>query len=126
MRALYRSLSQRGIGYCAADQAVAAVNHATTSKLGQLHFLFFARLKAHRRAGRMVKPQAERRGAIERERPIGFEEVVVAADLDGPVTGIFDDEAKRAAAGIREDRSGIFIQKIFARIHKVTGLDRES
>jgi hypothetical protein len=125
-RALDRSLLQRGIGDCAADQTVAAVNHAGTSELGEFHFLFFARLEANRCSRWNVETHAECSGAIERERAIGFKKVVVAPDLDGAVAGILDEKAERVAAGIREDRSGTLIEKIFTRIHNVTGLDRES
>ena len=102
------------------------MNHAGASELGEFHFLFFARLEANRCSRWNVETHAERRGAIERERAIGFKEVVVTANLDGAVACILDEKAERVAAGIREDRSGPLIEKIFARIHNVTGLDHES
>jgi hypothetical protein len=125
-RAFERSLLHFGTSEFASDQTIAAVNHAVASELGELHFLFFARLEANRGAGRIVETHAEGRGAIERERAIGLKEMVVAANLNGPIAGIFDEEAARDAAGVREDWSGTFIKKIFTGLHGVTGLDRES
>jgi hypothetical protein len=102
------------------------VNHAGTSELGEFHFLFFARLEADRGSRWNVETHAEYSGAIERESAIGFKEVVVAADLYGAVACVLDEKAERDAADIREDRSATLIEKIFTRIHNVTGLDRES
>ena len=49
-----------------------------------------ARLEAHRGAGGDVEPHAARLLAVELQRRIGFEEMIVRADLDRPVAGVGD------------------------------------
>ena len=102
------------------------MNHAGASEFGELYILFFTGLEADSCSCRNIESHAECRRAIERESAIGFKEVVVAADLDGPVAGVSDEQAERLSTGIRKNRSGTFVEKIFPRIHGVSGLDRES
>ena len=51
------------------------------------------RLEAHGRTGGDVEPLATRGGAVELKAGVGLGEVVVGADLDGPVGGVQDGEA---------------------------------
>src|SRR3954451_25182501 len=46
------------------------------------------RLEPHRGAGRDVEPHAARLSAIELQRRVGLEEMIVRADLDRPVAGV--------------------------------------
>ena len=46
----------------------------------------------------MFEPEAARRRAIEAQRRVGLEEVVVRADLDRPVAGVRDLHRDRLAA----------------------------
>src|SRR5258708_1144905 len=62
-----------------------------------------ARLEAHRRAGRNVEAHAARLLALEFQRRIGLEEMVVAADLDRPVARIGDRDRHGLAARIERD-----------------------
>ena len=75
-----------------------AVDDALARQRDQLDRARLARLEAHRGAGRDVEPEAARRGAIEGQRRVGLEEVVVRADLDRPVAGVGDRQRDRRAA----------------------------
>src|SRR6476660_2771431 len=48
----------------------------------------YARLEPDRGAGRDVEPEAAGRRPVEGQRRVGLGEVVVRADLDGPVAGV--------------------------------------
>src|SRR5262249_56817085 len=61
------------------------------------------RFKAHRGAGGDIEPHAARLFAIEFQRRIGLEEMVVRADLDRPIAGIGDRQRHRLATGIELD-----------------------
>ena len=50
--------------------------------------LRLARLEAHRGAGRNVEPHAVGGAAIEHERAVGLDEVIVAADLNRPIAAV--------------------------------------
>src|SRR4029077_20971526 len=65
------------------------------------------RLEPHRRPGRDVEPHAARLLAIELQRRIGLEEMIVRADLDRPVAGVGDGERHGLAAGIERDLAGL-------------------
>ena len=62
-----------------------------------------ARFEAHGGAGGDVQPLAARRGAVERQRRVGFGEMVVAADLDRPVAGVGDGQRGARQAGVELD-----------------------
>src|SRR5262244_3533139 len=61
------------------------------------------RFKAHRGAGGDIEPHAARFLAVEFQRRIGLEEMIMRADLDRPIAGIGDRQAQRLAAGIELD-----------------------
>src|SRR5438552_3676772 len=63
-------------------------------------------LEAHRGAGRDVEPHAARLLAVEPECRVGFEEVVVRADLDRPVAGVGHRQRHGLAAGVERDVAG--------------------
>src|SRR4029077_7902693 len=65
------------------------------------------RLEPHRRPGRDVEPHAARLLAIELQRRIGLEEMIVRADLDRPVAGVGDGERRGLAAGVERDLAGL-------------------
>ena len=72
----------------------------------QLDFALLAGLEAHGGARGDVEPKASRRRAIEAQRAVGLEEVVVRADLDRPVAGVGDLHLERRAAGVDLDVAG--------------------
>src|SRR5258708_34975559 len=63
-------------------------------------------LEAPRGAGRDVEPHAARLFAVELERRVGLEEVVVRADLDRPVAGVRHRQRHGLAAGVDRDVAG--------------------
>ena len=83
--------------------AAEAVDRALAGERDQLHVAGLAGLEAHRGAGGDVEPHAARLLAVELQRRIGLEEMIVRADLDRPVAGIGDRQRHRLAAGIEFD-----------------------
>ena len=67
---------------------------------------FWPGSKRDRRAGGDVEAKALRACAVELQRRIGLEEMVVRADLDRPVAGIGDFERDRVAALVHDDVAG--------------------
>src|SRR5262245_33620289 len=61
------------------------------------------RLKAHRGAGGDIEPHAARLFAIEFERRIGLEEMIMRADLDRPIAGVGNRQCHGLATGIELD-----------------------
>src|ERR1700754_3684100 len=80
--------------------AAEAVDGALAGERYELHLAGLARLKAHGGAGSDIEPHAARLLAIEFQRRIGLEEMIVRADLDRPVASIGDGERDRLATGI--------------------------
>ena len=85
-------LLRRGLIEFAHDFAEESVNDAVAGQRHQRDRAFLAGLEAHRGAGGDVQPEAARGGAIEFERGIGLEEMIMRADLDRPVAGVRDFE----------------------------------
>lgn len=65
--------------------------------------LRLARLEAHRRAGGNVQTEAERGGAVELERLVDLEEVIVRADLHRPIPCVDDGQRHGRAPGVERD-----------------------
>src|SRR5580704_11223544 len=76
---------------------------ARAGKWNERHVAGLARLEAHRGAGRDVEAHAAGLLALEPQGRIGLEEMVVAADLDGPVARIGDRDRHGLAAGIERE-----------------------
>src|SRR5271169_2074791 len=72
----------------------------------QAHDAALAGLEANRGSGRDVEPEALRLPAIELERRVGLEEMIVRADLDRPVAGIGDLDRHRFAPLVHGDVAG--------------------
>src|ERR1700722_6968175 len=64
-----------------------------------------AGLEPYRRPGRDVQPVAAGRGPVEGHRRVGRSEVVVRADLDGPVPGVLHGQLHPVPAGRELDRA---------------------
>src|ERR1700687_335864 len=61
------------------------------------------RLEPHRGAGRNVEAHAAGFRAVELQRRIGLEEMIMRADLDRAVAGVGDRELHARPAGIEND-----------------------
>src|SRR5262249_20759306 len=79
------------------------VDRALARERNQSDLARLARLKAHRRSGGDVEPHAARLLAVELQRRVGLEKLVVRADLDRPIAGIGHRQRQRLAAGIEFD-----------------------
>src|SRR6266446_1262387 len=79
------------------------VDRALAGERNERDLTRLPRFKAHRRAGRDIEPHAARLLAIEFQRRIGLEEMIMRADLDRPVAGIGDVKRNRPAPGIELD-----------------------
>src|SRR6185437_652481 len=83
--------------------AAEAVDGAFSRECNKPHVAGLARLEAHRGAGGDIEPHAARLLAFELQRRIGFEEMIVRADLDRTVAGVGDRQRHGLAAGIELD-----------------------
>src|SRR5271163_1682013 len=92
-----------------------AVDRAFTGDRDQRDFARLARLEPHRRSWRDVEPHAACLAALELQRRIGFEEMIVRADLDRPVAGVGNRERDCAAAFVELDLA--VLDEIFAGYH---------
>src|SRR5437868_14347218 len=82
------------------DVAAEAVDRALAGERDELHIAGLAGLEADGGAGGDVEAHAARFLAVEFQRGIGLEEMVVRADLDRAVAGVGDRERHGLAAGI--------------------------
>src|SRR5579859_1926689 len=83
--------------------AAEAVDGAFSRERHQLHLTGLSRLEAHRGACGDIEPHAAGFLALELQRRIGLEEMIVRADLDRAVTGIGNRQRHGLAAGIELD-----------------------
>ena len=112
---LQAGLARVGVVEAAHDQAVEPVDHAPAAVGDQLDVLDVAGLEPDRRAAGQVQPHAVGLLAVEDQRRIGLEEVVMGADLDGTVAGVVDAERHDGAAGVQLDVRPV--EEVFARNH---------
>src|ERR1700730_12941720 len=80
---------------------------AGSAKLGQSDFFGLARSEAHCGSGGNIEVHAEAFFPVEIESLVGFKEVIVAADLNGTITGVHDFERCLASTGVELDVSVI-------------------
>src|SRR6266480_1386510 len=83
--------------------AAKTVDDAFPGERDELHVAGLAGLEADGGAGGDVEAHAAGFPALEFQRRVGFEEMVVRADLDRTVAGIGDRERHGLAAGIEFD-----------------------
>ena len=76
---------------------------ARSGKRDQLDCSLLPRLESHRGSRGDVETKASRRGTIERQRSVGFREVIMRAHLDRPVAGVCDRQPNGRPAGIELD-----------------------
>src|SRR5713101_6748294 len=80
-----------------------AVDLPLAGECHERHLPALTRLEPHRGAGRNVEPHAAGLRAVELQRRIGLEEMIMRADLDRPVPGIGDGELHAGPAGVELD-----------------------
>jgi hypothetical protein len=102
------------------DETIETVDYTSTAKFGKSHFFFLAGLKADGCAGGDIQAHAIREGAVKCESAVRLEEVIVAANLDGTVTRVLDEQSNRPAADIRLYRPGRFIKQKLSRLHALS------
>src|SRR5437867_12024997 len=86
-------------------QPIQSEHLAAAAESDQGDLLAFARLEANRSAGGNVQMHPKCLLAIELQRPVGFEEMVVATDLDRAVARVDRHHCLAGAAGIDFDLS---------------------
>src|ERR1700690_2937276 len=95
-----------------------AVHHALAGHSDQRDIARLSWLEAHGSPRRDIEPHTARSVAIELQRRIGFEKVVVRTDLDGPIAGIGDGQRDGTTALVDLDFAGL--DEHFAGNHAVT------
>ena len=96
-------------------QAAKSVHDTIARKGYQSHLARLTGLEPHRRAGGNVEPHAARLGAIEAQRRVGLEEMIMRADLDRSIARVVDAESRGGTAGIEFDLATA--KEILARLH---------
>src|SRR5438477_5008600 len=91
----------------AVGQIVEAEKLSGAAKYRNGHLLGLARLEANRGPRRDIEMHAERRRPVEVERPVGFEKMVMATDLNRTVAGIHDLDGRLQSTRIELDLSVI-------------------
>src|SRR3989442_13119612 len=92
-----------------------SVDRALAGERNERDLARLPRFKAHRGAGSDIEPHAARLFAIEFQRRIGLEEMIMRADLDRPVAGIGDRQHYRLAASVELDLA--VLDEHFTRDH---------
>ena len=113
--ALQAGLAGVGVVQPAHHQAVEPVDRPAAAVRNQPDFLDVAGLEPHRRSAGQVEPHAVGLLAVEDEGPVGLEEVVVGADLHGPVARVVDGESDDRQARVKLEVRPI--EEIFAGNH---------
>src|ERR1043166_1615290 len=85
------------------DLLAEAVNRAFAGERHESHLAGLAGLEPHGGSGGDVEAHAARLLAVERERRISLEEMIMRADLDRPVAGVDHFERHGLAAGVESD-----------------------
>src|SRR5262245_47753433 len=92
-----------------------AVDRALAGERNERDLARLSRFEAHRGAGGNIEPHAACLLAIEFQCRIGLEEMIVGADMNGPVARIGDRQRHRLAAGIELDLA--FLDEHFTGDH---------
>jgi hypothetical protein len=99
----------------AIDQPIMPKDPPRTAERHQRNFLLLAWLKANSRAGRNIQSHPSGCLPLEYESAIDFEKVIVAADLNRPITRVFNQSSCDATTDVRLDISRS--DKVFAWMH---------
>jgi hypothetical protein len=97
------------------DQSVMPKDPPRATEIHQRNFFLFSGLKAHGGAGGYVQAHPPRRFPIEYKRAIDFKEVIVAADLNWPIAGVFHQNGRDATSDVRFDLS--WCDEVFAWVN---------
>src|SRR5258707_11478637 len=93
----------RIVSQLALHLAAETIDHALTRECHEMHVAGLAGLETHRGAGGDVEAHAAGLFAVELQRRVGLEEMVVRADLDRTVAGVGDRQRHRLATGVEFD-----------------------
>src|SRR6478672_9741146 len=104
----------------ALGEAVQPEQLSRAAELGEHHLLRLSRSEAHRGACRNIEMHAEALLPVEIKRLVGFEEMIVAADLNRPVAGIDHLQRRLAPPGIELDIA--VVGDDLSRNHLISGL----
>src|SRR5262249_12955385 len=99
----------------AADQGIEPVHHAASRVGDQPDLLGVARLKTRRSAAGKVEPHAVGLRAVEDQRLVHLEEVIMGTDLHRPVAGVVDGE--RDDGSPRVELEIRLVKQVLARNH---------
>src|SRR6185312_10199849 len=83
--------------------AAETVHRSLAGERDQRDVAALARLEPPRGARRQVEPHAARLPAVELQRRVGLEEMIVRAHLDRPIAGVGDSQRHRLAALVELD-----------------------
>src|SRR5271165_4084555 len=97
------------------DRLAKAVDHPFAAKRDQHHLAALAGLETHGCASCDVEAHAACLLALEFQRRIGFEEMIVRADLNRPIAGIGDRQRYCLASTVELDLT--FLDEFFAGNH---------
>src|SRR6516164_6132536 len=97
------------------DLLAKAVDHPLARERNQGYLPRLTRLETHSRASRDAKAHAARLLAFEFQCGIGFEEMIVRADLDWPVASVGNRQIYGLASAVKLDFA--FLDELLARYH---------
>jgi hypothetical protein len=103
----------------AVHQPIQAIDFPASGESYQFHFARVSRLKPDGRSGRNAQPKPSRLLAVEVERAIRFEKMEVAADLNGAVASIGDDNLPHFEANVSLMGLTVSRQSDFSRDHRI-------
>jgi len=80
------------------------VDDAFAADSDEVHVPFGARFEPYSGPGRDIEPHPVGGLAVEGKSRVRFEEVIMGADLDRPVAGVFDGHSHGFSVGVDLDR----------------------
>ncbi len=95
-----------------------SIHESTAGQSHQRHLFLFARFEADGSSGRNIQSHAVSGRAIEIERGIHFEEMIMAAHLHGPVATVAYYYLRRGSPGIQFHFA--VVENVFARIQSAS------
>jgi hypothetical protein len=103
----------------AVHQPVKAIDLAASGESYQFHFARISRLKPDGRSGRNAQPKPSRLLAVKVERAIRLEKMEVAADLNGAVAAIGNNNLPHFEANIGFMGLTVSRQSDLSRDHRI-------
>jgi hypothetical protein len=103
----------------AVHQSIKAIDFPASGESYQFHFARVSRLKPDGRSGRNAQPKPSRLLAVKVECAVRFEKMEVAADLNGAVAPISDNDLSHFEAKIGLMRLTVSRQSDLSRDHRI-------